>query len=236
MKILNTKDQENQKLKVLIGGISGAGKTSLAKTLDDKALVISAESGLLSISDKAIDYVDISKGEDGKTLTEPRDRIARLGEVFKFLHAGTKYRSIFVDSLTEISEVLIQKLQKEFPDRKDSFPMWGEYAKTMRSIVKNFRDLPYDVYMTVLTKPEKDENNKRYMAFNVSGSIADQLPQYFDEVFYLQVDSEGKRHLVTRATDTLICKDRSNKLSAMEVPDLGAIARKILILEEKKEK
>ena len=243
MKVFNTKDIEHQKLKVLIGGISGAGKTTLAKTLDDRSLIISAESGLLSVADKEIDFVDISKDDLGATLTEPKDRIARLGEVFKYLHAGCpgsdgkatwKYKSIFVDSLTEISELLIQKLQKDFPDRKDSFPMWGEYAKIMRSIVKNFRDLPYHVYMTVLTKPEKDENNKRYMGFNISGSISDQLPQYFDEVFYLRVDAEGKRELITRATDTLICKDRSNKLSNAEAADLGAIARKILILEEKK--
>lgn len=237
MKILSTKDQEHQKIKCLIGGYSGVGKTTLAKTLDDKTLIISAESGLMAVSGQHIDYIDISKDDEGKTLTQPKDRIQRLSDVFKFLHAGTKYNCIFMDSLTEISELLVQKLQIEFPDRKDSFPMWGEYAKVMRSIVKNFRDLPYHVFMTCISKAEKDQNNKRFMAFDVAGSISERLPQYFNEVFYLAADAEGKRSILTKADDMHIhVRDRSNKLLPIEPPDLGAIVRKIIILEEKKEK
>ena len=42
---------QNQGAKILVYGISGAGKTSLAKTAPGKVLVISAEAGLLSIKD-----------------------------------------------------------------------------------------------------------------------------------------------------------------------------------------
>jgi energy-coupling factor transporter ATP-binding protein EcfA2 len=244
MKILNTNDQVNHKIKCLIGGPSGAGKTTLAGTLNEKTLIISAESGLMSVASKTIDYIDLSRDDAGNVLTEPAARIARLSEVFKYLHAGCpgvdgkatwRYKNVFLDSLTEISELLVQKLQKEFPDRKDSFPMWGEYGKIMRSIVKNFRDLPYNVYMSAITEMDKDENNKRFMAFSIAGSISGKLPQYFDEVFFLHVDAEGKRSLVTRATDTLTsCKDRSGRLVPMEPADLGEVARKITVNEEKK--
>jgi energy-coupling factor transporter ATP-binding protein EcfA2 len=244
MRILNTSNQEHQKIKALIGGPSGAGKTTLAGTLNGKTLIVSAESGLLSVADKEIDFIDLSRNDKDEVITEPAQRIARLSEVFKYLHAGCpsedgkatwKYKNVFLDSLTEISELLVAKLNKDFPDRKDSFPMWGEYGKIMRSIVKNFRDLPYNVWMSVITEVDKDENNKRYVSFKVAGSIADQLPQYFDEVFQVHVDAEGKRSLITRASDVLIhCKDRSRKLLPVEVADLGEVVRKIETKGEKK--
>lgn len=244
MKILNTSNQEHQKIKALIGGPSGAGKTTLAGTLNGKTLIVSAESGLMSVADKEIDFIDLSRNDKDEVITEPAQRIARLSEVFKYLHAGCpsedgkatwKYKNVFLDSLTEISELLVAKLNKDFPDRKDSFPMWGEYGKIMRSIVKNFRDLPYNVWMSVITEVDKDENNKRYVSFKVAGSIADQLPQYFDEVFQVHVDAEGKRSLITRASDVLIhCKDRSRKLLPIEVADLGEVVRKIETKGEKK--
>lgn len=229
MKVQNTKQIEGTKLKALIGGYSGAGKTTLASTLDGATLVISAESGLLSIAGKDVDYVDISRDEDGNVLQEPAARIKRLGEVFTWLHNGTKYKNVFLDSLSEMGELLVAKLQKEFPDRKDSFPMWGEYAKLMRSMIKNFRDLNYHVFMTCIIEADKDQNGKRYMSFDIPGKISEKLPQYFDEVFYLMVGEDGNRKLYCKATDTLRhAKDRSNKLETTEEPDLGNLVRKIL--------
>jgi hypothetical protein len=229
MKVQNTKNITNHKLKCLIGGFSGAGKTTLAGTIEGPTLVISAEGGLLSIADNDVDYVDLQTSEDGKVLTSATDRIKRLEDIFKWLYNGTKYNSIFLDSLSEMGELLVAKCQKEFPDRKDSFPMWGEYSKLMRSMIKNFRDLPYHVYMTCITDIEKDQNGKRYMSFDIPGSISEKLPQYFDEVFYIMAAEDGKRKLYTKATDTLRhAKDRSNKLDSVEEPNLADIVIKIL--------
>jgi len=249
MIVENTSTQENTTIKALVYGLSGTGKTTSAGTLQGKTLIISCESGLMPLMGKSIDVLDISRSapdKEGKrtVLTDPAARIARLSEIFKWIHEGaldksgkpSGYVNVFVDSLTEISELLIQKLNKEFPDRKDSFPMWGEYSKIMRSIVKNFRDLPVNVFMTVLAKPDKDDVGKRYMGFDVSGSIGDKLPQYFDLVLYIHVDSERKRTFITGSTDTLMCKDRSNKLLPQEPVDLGVIASKILIKQEKETK
>ena len=109
--------------------------------------------------------------------------------------------------------------------------MWGEYGKIMQSIVVNFRDLPLNVFMTAVTKPDKDDTGKRYIAYDMKGSIADSLGQFFDLVFYMHVDNEGARHIATRSTDTIQLKDRSRCLDAMEPPNLSAIMLKIM--EEK---
>ena len=244
MLIQNTGSQEHTTVKAIIYGPAGAGKTTSAGTLDGRSLMLVLDPGLMSLQHKNIDFLDISKGdvidkESGKpvTITDPAARIERLSQIFKWLHAGCpdpktgkatwKYHNLFVDSLTEISEVLIQKLQKDFPDRKDSFPMWGEYSKIMKSIVKNFRDLPYNVFMTCLSKPDKDDTGKRFITFDIAGSISDRLPQYFDLVLYLHVDEDGKRFFITRSTPTIICKDRSSKLLPKEEADLEMIIQKI---------
>lgn len=237
MNIKNTNQLTGGYVKALVYGLSGSGKTTSFGTLPPGTLVISAEGGLMPLMGKGVDFIDISEADDGTPLTDPAARIARLSEIFKWLHAGCPdakgkatgaYRNICLDSLTEISQLLVQKLNRDFPDRKDSFPMWGEYTKIMLSIVKNFRDLKYNVFMSVLAEADKDETGKRFMGMDVAGSMSRKLGQYFDLVLYVHVDAEGQRAFLTRSTDTIQCKDRSGKLEPKEPADLGALVVKIM--------
>jgi len=236
MLITNLKKETHERVKALIYGESGAGKTTLLGTLSGKTLIISSERGTKSLEGKDIDVIDISlhdteKDSEGNplTLTKPEDRINKLRRVFKWLHEGKSgYTNVCLDSLTEIADLYIEDLNSKYPDRKDSFPMWGEYAKKMKSTVRNFRDLPFNIFITALSKADKNEVGRRYMAFDISGSISEKLPQYFDEVFYLHVDAESERVVMTQKTDTTLCKDRSGKLENKEPADLGHIMSKIM--------
>lgn len=237
MLITNLKQQTHERVKALIYGESGAGKTTLLGTLKGKTLVISSERGTRPLEGKDIDCIDISvhntlKDDLGNplTLTNPEDRIKKLRAAFKFLHDGKSgYQNVCIDSLTEIADIYIEDLNAKFPDRKDSFPMWGEYAKRMKATVRNFRDLPCNVFITALSKADKNEVGKRYMAFDIAGSISDKLPQYFDQVLYLHSDAEGNRSIITQKTETNLCKDRSGKLEPKEPADLGLIMGKIVL-------
>lgn len=234
MRIISTKHVDNSKIKSIIYGLSGSGKTSLAKTIKQPTLIISVESGLLALKDSTIDVIDITKDNDGKLLPEEL-RIQRLKEVYNYIlteECMKKYKHIFIDSLSEVAENLIKALDKEFPDRKDALPKWQEYNKRIRIIIKGFRDIPhYDITFSCLAEIDKDEFNKRYMAFSMAGKISQLLPSLFDEVFYLSVtkneEGESVRKLITQSTDWLVCKDRSGKLLPEEQPNLDLIFNKI---------
>lgn len=230
MKITNTDSIGVQPLKMLVYGESGVGKTTLARTIKDSAIIISAESGLLSLKGTKIDVIDISKDDNGALIPKEK-RISRVGEVYKFLltpEAQAKYKWVFIDSITEIGQNLVEQLNTEHPERKDALVMWGEYAKKMRSLIKSFRDLPgYHVVMTCLSSWDKDASGKYRFGLDLNGKIASQVPQYMDLVCFLQTDADGVRTLHTQKTETILAKDRSGKLAPREVPDLQLIADKI---------
>lgn len=233
MKIQSTDTVDSQCLKAVVSGLSGAGKTTLAKSLkaDFAPIILSAEGGLLSLKGSGMDYIDMTTDEEGK-LIPLHMRGPRIKAAYNYLMTDAprkKYKTVVIDSLTEIGQVVYEAAKLKFPDRKDMFPMWGYYGDTMRDLIKSFRDLPgYHVVFTCLTKIEKDDTGKRIAAFDLSGSIADKLPGFFDFVFYLRADATGARELVCQPIDSLIAKDRSGKLNKIEAADLGAIFSKVL--------
>ena len=233
MRIQNTKGVGIDKLKFLIFGDSGSGKTTLAGTIKEPTLVISAEAGLLPLRNKNIDFIDISLDDSGKMIPE-YDRITRLAEVYKYIQKPDiieKYKWIYLDSLTEISNCLIARLQKEFPDRSDALVLYGENNKQLKSIIKLFRDIPhYNIAMTALASLEKDESGMRFKGVNVIGKLAHVIPSFFDEVLYLGIiekDGESKRFLRCQPDERISCKDRSGALNKFERPDLQLLVNKI---------
>ena len=232
MKVKNTNDVGKDQLKMLIFGESGSGKTTLAKTIKEPTIIISAESGLLSIAGSGIDVIDITLDDEGKLLSKDK-RIERLQEAYLYLltpEAKAKYKWVFVDSLTEINSCMFDKLRVEFPDLSDNLKLYGQLAQNMRSLIKSFRDLPqYNVVLVALSAIDKDENNKRFIGVDLIGKIAGQVNGYFDEVLYLHVDpeNENKRVLITGKTEKINCKDRSGRLAFKEEADLSAITTKI---------
>lgn len=210
----NTSEVTASNAYVLIAGESGIGKTTLAKTLKGKTLIVSAESGLLSLKDTNIDVWELD------TFADFREAMTALSE--------TDYDNIYIDSLTEIMELLVDEAKTQF----EGFKLWGHYTETAIKVLKFLRDLKgFNVYFTCLTKQEKDGLHM-VDKFDFSGSkIQDKIKSYFDEVIHyktIEFEGEKTRVLVTDSLESPLAKDRSGRLNKYEKPDLGALTEKVL--------
>jgi hypothetical protein len=241
MLIKNTKNMHLQKIKAVVYGQSGAGKTTLAKTLPhDRTFVVNAESGLLSLQDTSIDYVDLAHNDKGELLA-PADRLKRLKEVMEYLRteeAKKKYDNVVVDSLSEIGDIVEEYFNQAITDKAKAFEKWGKIGESQVSIMRGFRDMQdYNVFFLCLEDLQKDESSKRFYGPSLPGNLAkDALMPTFDLIFRLTVEADGNRYLQTQPLATVKAKDRSGKLAPQEPPHLGSLLTKISLNKEEKKK
>lgn len=206
-------------VKILCYGQAGAGKTVLAATLP-QPIILSAEGGLLSISDKELPYIEINSMDD-------------LREAYSWLKESDEakpFASVALDSISEIAEVC---LATEKRNSKDPRQAYGEMQTTMAEAIRLFRDLPgKHVYMSAKLEKSQDEMGRMLYSPSMPGAKTGQaLPYFFDIVTALRVekDSEGvtQRALMCDSDGLWQAKDRSGKLDAWEAPDLSAVIEKI---------
>jgi hypothetical protein len=234
-----------ERICALIVGRYGLGKTSLLRTVlgqeydggkwiqahetGEKVCVLSAESGLLAVRDLV--KAGLVEGYEIGSLQDFKEAYTMLSTIPEMKE---RYRWVFIDSLSEISQRCDSVMRDKYPDSAKTFKRWDDYADTMTRTIKNFRDLTdYNVVFTCLETIEKDDANRRFAAPDVVGrGLKEKLPSFFDEVFYMRLvqDDQGGEHrvLYTQPVNEYPAKDRSGKLATIEKPNLLAIKNKIL--------
>lgn len=209
-------------IKVLTYGQAGAGKTSLCGTTGEPTIIISAESGLLSLRHLDIPVIEVNT-------------IADVHEAYQFIttsEEAKQFRWVCLDSISEIAEVVLNYEKKNTKDPRQAY---GALAEQMQDLLRAFRDLPgKNVYMSAKCDRTKDETTGAMLyGPSMPGSkIGQGIPYLFDEVFVLRAEKadDGKiyRTLQTGADFQYVAKDRSGVLDLYEAPDLSLIAKKIL--------
>ena len=204
---------------MLVYGQAGAGKTTLIKTLPNP-IILSAESGLLSIADAGLPFVEI-------------DSIDTLKEAYSWLADSDEakgFESVALDSISEIGEVCLAAAKKTAKDPRQAY---GELAETMGEIIRAFRDLPNrHIYFSAKVEKTQDDMGRIMYAPSMPGAkVGQSLPYFFDLVMALRIerDAEGiiQRGLMCESDGLWQSKDRSGKLDPWEGADLGAIITKI---------
>jgi len=224
MQLTNTNDLAINGVKAMIIGESGSGKTTLAKTLDhERTLVLDLESGMLPLKGTNISAVRIKCKAD-------------LDEVLKNLTNGwgNKFDNIFLDSYTELGEMMIKEIKKDpkFKDPKMGIKMWGVYNETMQMYTKYLRDLSnFNVFLTCLPSTKTDGIVQIETIAIPGQAIKDSVRAWFDLVLVLKAgkddDKKSYRHLITSAEEHPLAKDRSGSLKPFEKPHLQDIITKV---------
>lgn len=223
-KIVKPKDTIQDALKMVVYGNSGVGKTTFAATAP-KALILSAEAGLLSIADKDVDVISINSWKD-------------LQEAFEYLKNGKhEYQTVVLDSLTELQKKHQDYLLQSSGHERLSMQSWGDNIQAMRKTCRAFRDLPMNVILISLVSSESGEDGSgggKSLALN-GKSLPNEVMGFMDLVGYMVAaeskDDGGevktKRAIRFQPTETIMAKDRSGKLNDWELPDFAAIYNKV---------
>lgn len=201
----------------IIYGPSGIGKTVLGATAPTP-LIISAEDGLLSISDQEIDTTDVRSLEEFEAA-------------YEFLaNSEHSFETAIVDSLSEIAQVLLAEYAAVERDKRQAY---GKMADEILSLVRKFRKLPMHVVFNAKQARIVDEfTGKTTFGAKFPGKVlVSELPYQLDEVIAMKFQKhEGKEFRVLQCHPDIQfdAKDRSGNLSKLEKPDLSVLFEKIL--------
>jgi phage nucleotide-binding protein len=216
MVMIKTTKRDIHWVKMLCYGESGVGKTFMCHTAPCP-IIISAEQGLLSLRKFDIPAVEVANLND-------------VREAYKLITKDDTYSTICIDSLSELSEVLLSEFKA---DTKDPRQAYGKMADEMAQIVRRFRDIPNKhVYFIAKQNRTTDEvTGKINYGPLIPGKVfAVNLPYFFDIVACLKIgvkDKEEYRYLQTQPSTQYEAKDRSGNLDKVEYPDLTKLFHKI---------
>ena len=207
-------------VKVLVFGDSGMGKTTLIKTAP-RPIIISSESGLLSLKGTNISVIKVTSLED-------------MEEAYEYVtdpEHSADFLTICLDSITDLAETMLTSNKKGVKDPRMAY---GKLNDDIMDIIRAFRDIStHHVYFTAKMARIEDVYSgfAKYKAMMPGKVLPQNIPYMFDEILCLQIgeDEEGLqfRYLQTQPSITHDSKDRSGKLDNPERPDLAYIFEKI---------
>lgn len=217
MKKYKTNELECQHIFALISGTSGIGKTYSFGTLPEKeTIILSLESGLLTLNDKSIDVWQI-------------DSVSDLITAFNDLKSGNHpYKHVAVDSLTELSDMIFSDLKPKF-SKAQTFDLYRVFSERMIEMLKMFRDMT--AFNTWFSVQLRDGDNNEDILDVAQKTLGRKIPSFFDFSFYIKCFEKDNKIVRTLCTDSTVisfCKSRSKKIELYEPVDLTAITNKIL--------
>jgi hypothetical protein len=219
IKITTTKRTAKQ-VRLLVYGESGIGKTRLIATAPDP-LIVSSEQKALSLRDYDIPFLPVSNFKEAK-------------EAFRELAKGSSkpYKTICIDSITHLAEVVLAECKKHFSDGRQAY---GELATRVRELIELILGIPdKNIYMIAKIIRQEDEftNLTTWCPSMPGQTLTRDLPYYFDLYCPLKEgtlkDNTTYKYLQTEPDLQYRAKGDNSCLSPIEEPDLTKLFNKIL--------
>jgi len=228
-----------RKIKMLVYGLPGVGKTRFLGTAADSlltspTLMLDFEAGTWSISSKVIE-ITLEQLLDGFVPKEQsKVYVVRIkgwtdfDKVLDFLYTNEKtmlWKSILVDSISEINYLNLRDAVKTDPKPSSPDPAMDKYLKgvaqlkhylksqtQMRRMIRDFRDLDIHVFFSAQSGEDKDEmTGETYIRPGMVGKLAGEIPGLVDIVGYMYTNSAGNRIMRFQPTHRILAKDRAEE-------------------------
>jgi len=213
----------------MIYGEPGVGKTTLLGTAQDHPLtspllIIDIDGGVSALRRRRdIDVIQVRT-------------VKQLADAYKLLYNAIPsnpkdkfpWGTIGVDTLSELQQLdlvevmtafsrINDKIDKDVPDQRG----YGKSGTHMRSIVRQFRDLPCNTIFNCHSQSERDNSMKLITYPKLVGKLRTDIPGFLDIVGYYRTESDGNggvdRLLQFMKTDTTNCKDRTGAFDPIEM-------------------
>jgi hypothetical protein len=216
------------KLTACLYGDPGVGKSPIALTAPGPALLIAAEMD-------GAEFIRVDDQIEWDPLREPIPEVTEssivvvyvtswdaVKQAVEYLKAGQHpFRSVIIDSISELQLLLRQKLISEGRTGRSTEQIWGflldDMLDTIRAIKGSMRhpDAQFDVFVVTAHAEEK---NGKIQPF-VQGGLLPALPRIFSIIGYIYTDDEEgpsaspeQRRLLIAPMKDLVAKDRTTSL------------------------
>ena len=214
MKIQSTKDlNKKDTAHIAVYGESKSGKTRLIGTMPGTTLILNADKGLLAL--KGSDNIDMVTVNNFEDVIEFMQHIKSK---------DMKHDNVVIDSMSVISDVLLQSLEKQ---GVGGFDKWDQYEKYIRGIITTLRDSDRFNSLSIYELVEKEnENGLLVKKVGLKGLLACRVGHFYD-FFFASRKRQTKEGLVfklqTQSKDGYNCGSRLDGLETFIEPDLNKL-------------
>lgn len=214
-------------LTILMHGLSGAGKTTLAATAPKPLLLLDVEMASRFIRGRKIKWNPLTEAPpvwDGSwdICVVIVNEFQKAQVAYEYLKSGNHpFKTVVVDSISELQSKAVEKIKgrQQFQTQD-----WGKLLSVMSFYCKDLRDLAEadeKIESIVITATSKDYDGiiKPYL----QGQIASQAPYWFDITGYLYVQQVADAQGTIIDTRNLLIGNHPNYEAKSRVPGLPTV-------------
>jgi hypothetical protein len=205
---------EVKRLKVLLYGLSGMGKTTMAATFP-KPLFLDLEGGMLSVR----------KFKPLRFPANPSESVRSYPQVVEFYQyvanaVNPPFQTIVIDSLNELQSLITQYVVTKFTGIKRQYSdqmTLADYGKANRDVskvVRLFLNLPYNIVFTAASTQKEigDEADTMITPKFVGRQVGPDVQKMMDMIGYCyakEMPDKSNQHYVSfHMTTKYLAKDR----------------------------
>jgi hypothetical protein len=207
-----------KRLKVLLYGVSGTGKTTMAATFP-KPLFLDLENGLRST---------LRVGSVLRYPADPDKSVKKYEQVVDFFNKvatvkNPQFETIVIDSLNELQKLLADylvakhtKVKRQYGDQLTL----ADYGKTNRDfskVVRSFLNLPYHIVFTAAsTSRSPGDDEVQLMPKFVGAQVGPDIQRMMDMIGYCHaknINGVSQHYVSFHITPQYIAKDRMGIVS-----------------------